>query len=340
MFEFTRLLLKNARSTSSVINDIKEFISDIGFIMTPEISIAICAYPGAIKSATYGLEEMFHLANDICQQNELNNYLKVEIVNLEGLKAHQPYTVVILPPSIQNEYHLAPDSRFTDWLQQQHVNGAVLASACAGAFILCKTHVVQERSITTHWGLAELLLKHFPRANLATSELIIDHGDLITAGGMMSWVDLGLELIKRFTSISIMRQVGKALVIDTAPREQRYYQQFTPSFQHGDQEVLKIQKILHQSVSKQVQISKLAEQHHMTIRTLQRRFSKATGETPLKYMQKLKVQKATEQLENTNATFETITLELGYDNVAAFRKVFVNTIGLTPSEFRKRFTGR
>ena len=308
--------------------------------MKSQISIAICSYPGALKSAIYGLEEMFILSNDLCKQNSLNLTFTVEVLTLEELCANGNYTIVVLPPSQQNEFYLEPNDSFIDWLQNQHTKGAVLASACAGSFILCKTNIVKQRSITTHWGLAESLSQQFPGVNLASTELIIDHGDLITAGGMMSWVDLGLELIKRFASIEIMRQLGKILVIDTAPREQRYYQQFTPSFQHGDQEILAVQQALHHSIAEPVSIANLAEQNHMTLRTLQRRFTKATGESPLKYLQKLKVQKASEQLESTNATFEKITLDLGYDNVAAFRKVFVNIMGLTPSEFRKRFTGR
>lgn len=307
--------------------------------MTAIQNIAICDYPNALKSAIYGLEEMFEMAGALSSDSPNSYKFNVEIFQdwaLEDIDFH----IVILPPSSESDYYQKPDPKLIEWLNKQHQSGAILASACAGAFILNQTQAASNRPITTHWGLAEVFKTQFPESSLSTNDLIIDHGDVITAGGMMSWVDLGLELIKKSTSIELMRQLGKTLVIDTAPREQRFYQQFTPSFQHGDPVILSIQQNLHQHFDRSFQVSQLAESNHMTIRTLQRRFTKATGCTPLKYIQKLKVQKACDALENTNNTFERISSDLGYDNVSAFRKIFVNTMGLTPTEFRKRFTGR
>ena len=135
--------------------------------------VAICSYPDALKSAIYGLEEMFHLCNVVCQQNALPKVFSVDILPNDKLEDGSNYSVVILPPSQQSEFYLAPNNELISWLQAQHLAGAVVTSACAGAFILCRTNIIKQRNITTHWGLAEQLEAQFPEVNLASTELII-----------------------------------------------------------------------------------------------------------------------------------------------------------------------
>lgn len=303
------------------------------------IVIGICHYPNAAKSAVYGLEEMLIMTNHICQQEGV----KVEFVPAifdDTASISAQCAVIVLPPSSQSDYYLAAKTELIEWLSSQHAQGAVIASACAGAFILAATGLVGHRPVTTHWGLSELFRNQFPDLELNTNEILIDHGDVITAGGMMSWLDLGLELVAKFTSLSIMRQLGKRLVVDTALREQRFYTQFNPSFLHGDQSVIAVQQIINRDYPKRLSITDLASQVNLTERTMQRRFLKATGFSPNQYLQRLRVQKACELLENSQCAFEQIANQVGYEDASACRKVFIRTMGLTPREFRTRFVGR
>jgi transcriptional regulator GlxA family with amidase domain len=135
-----------------------------------------------------------------------------------------------------------------------------------------------------------------------------------------------------------VRQLGKTLVIDTSQREQSYYQQFKPSFAHGDTAIVSAQQIMHQSFAQSLSINQLAKQLNLTERTMQRRFLKATGYNPNQYLQRLRVQRACDYLESTQHSFEWIANQVGYEDISACRKVFINTVGLTPREFRKRFS--
>ncbi|MCP4325166.1 MAG: helix-turn-helix domain-containing protein [Psychromonas sp.] len=302
-----------------------------------QILIGICHYPNALKSAVYGLEEMFLIANNACKEQGIEVEFTPVIFD-SSKQLTQNFTVILLPPSLQNDYYLNPQKELIEWLKAQYSQGTILASACAGSFILAKTELLEGRAVTTHWGLSDSFYKQFPHISLNTNEIIIDHGDLITAGGMMSWLDLGFELVAKFSSLSVMRQLGKLLVVDTALREQRFYQQFKPSFLHGDQTIVSIQQTMNLAYSKPVSIEVLAIQANLTKRTMQRRFLKATGYNPNHYLQRLRVQKACDLLESTQYSFEWITNQVGYGDTSACRKVFIKAMGLSPREFRMRFT--
>jgi len=301
-----------------------------------KISIGICEYPFVLKSAVYGLEEMFLLASRVCREQGIDILFEPIIIPHTALIA-ESLTVILLPPSLIGDYYLSPDGEFIEWLKEHYAKGTVLSSACAGVFILAVTNLIDTRKVTTHWALAETFGKMFPDIPLNSNKILINHGDIVTAGGMMSWLDLGFELITKYASPRVVRQLGKTLVIDTAQREQSYYQQFNPSFAHGDMVIVSVQHIMHRSYAKSLPIQSLAKQVNLTERTMQRRFLKATGYNPNQYLQHLRIQNACDYLESTHHSFEWIAHQVGYEDISACRKVFINIVGLTPREFRKRF---
>ena len=162
-------------------------------------------------------------------------------------------------------------------------------------------------------------------------------GDIISAGGLMSWIDLGLEIVAQFTKPHIMRSLGKFLIVDTGKREQRYYGSFTPPFNHGNEAIINVQHYLQANFSQPMSISKLAAIAIMSERTFLRHFTRATSQKPMQYIQRLRVQKACDLLESTTQSFEQISASVGYDDVNSFRKVFIKVIGLSPSAFKARF---
>lgn len=310
------------------------------------ISIAIVQYPNSLRSAVYGLEELFAMANHASIEQGIDVAFKAEVVAFDtpSMPDQAPsdnkdagYAVVILPPSQLGDDYLTPPQALIEWLGKQHQQGSILASACAGAFILAKTGLLTGKQVTTHWGLAQALHRQFPELQMATDKILVNQGDVITAGGMMSWLDLGLEVVSQLGSPALMRLVGKMLVVDTGAREQRYYQQFAPSYQHGDTTIVALQHELNKRYSQTQSIAGLARRANLTERTLLRRFVKATGFKPTEYLQRLRVQKACELLETTTEPFESIARQIGYEDVGACRKVFIKVMGLSPSEFRKRF---
>lgn len=312
-------------------------------VLAMNIKIAVVDYPDSLKSAVFGLSEMLKMANRASAEQELDYSFDVQIVQPhhdQPVKKESPdsrFDVVILPPSDDSHYYLSPEAKLLTWLQNQHSQGAILASACAGTFILAATQILDEKQVTTHWGLAALFHETYPQAKLNTDKILINEGDVITAGGMMSWLDLGLEIVAQFAQPSVMRQLGKMLVVDTGQREQRYYRQFSPVFNHGDSAILTVQQDLQTTFSQAVTVGMLAAKCCLTERTFLRRFVKATRLKPTQYIQRLRIQKACDLLETTTHSFEWIANQVGYEDAGACRKVFIRVMGLTPGEFRKRF---
>lgn len=309
---------------------------------TSLIKIGIINYPGAMLSAVQGLREIFLLANRICAQNGFEREFEVILLTPEdiaggGYEDHR-LQVLIMTPCLEGKYHLQPDAHLNRWMQQHHSQGAVVCSVCAGAFLLAASGILDGRPATTHWDLAERFATDYPRVKLDINKILINDGDIITAGGLMAWMDLGLELVAQFTQPQIMRQLGKYLIIDTGAREQRYYQSFNPKLDHGDRLVLKTQHHLQACFHEHISISDLPDMVHLSERTFLRRFVKATGLKPMQYLQRLRIQKACDLLEASADTIEAIAEQVGYEDTSAFRKIFIKTTGLTPKEFRGRFS--
>ncbi|MCS0252877.1 helix-turn-helix domain-containing protein [Vibrio alginolyticus] len=301
------------------------------------MKIALVNYPDSSQASVYGLSELFEMANRAAAKLGVDVHFEVEILDHWSNTHFDVKTAVMIPPSGTGQYYLEPEPELLDWLKVQYSKGAILASACAGTFILAQTQLLTNKSCTTHWGLAPSLASQFPDIHVRQEAILINEGTIITAGGMMSWLDLGLELVSLFASPAVMRLLGKMLVIDTGPREQRFYQQFTPNFQHGDEVIVQIQHYINDHYQGKLSNKELAELSCLTERTLQRRFKKATGFNVNQYIQSLRVQKACDLLESTTLTFYAISFRVGYQDVSAFRKIFNRIVGLTPKSFRSRF---
>lgn len=306
--------------------------------MTKSICVIIIDYPNALQSAVHGLQELFLLANQIIKDNHLDMQFTVRVVKPnEELESVGQSDIVILPPSLDDGYHNKPQPELLQFIKQAHKRGSILCSTCAGAFILAKTGLLDNRIATTHWQLADKFKEQYPQVSLKIESLLINDGDIISAGGLTSWIDLGLEIVAQFSRPNIMRLLGKYLIVDTGKREQRYYETFTPKFSHGNHQVLQVQYYIQANYNKLLKIADLAVLACMSERTFLRHFTHATTIKPLEYIQKVRVQKACELLESTTQSFEQIAHSIGYDDANSLRKVFIKIIGLTPSSFRSRF---
>ncbi len=308
------------------------------------VSVAILVYPDSLKSAVYGLEEMFILANRVAGELGQQVAFEPKLIRfdeqgfgVEETILNQEFQVVILPPGQRSEFYREPPVSLTAWIQQQADSKSLICSACAGSFILAATGLLNGRRATTHWGFESLFRQQHPEVTLDLDQIIVDEGSLVTAGGMMSWLDLGFEVISRFTEPGVVPLLGKYLVVDTGRRAQRFYRRFRPDLQHGDEVILLAQEKIAEQFPALPSVAELAQQVHLGERTFLRRFEKATGLKPKNYMQRFAIQKACDLLEESRVPFETIARDVGYEDVGACRKLFVRIMGLTPGEFRQRF---
>ncbi len=330
--------------------------------------IGVLIYPHAQMSAVLGLTDLFavgerlaraRLGSDVASERALLrvSHLHVsptgEVAHVkepdgEGADARVRLDALILPPSLGTP----PEGEWTPglnlWLRQRHGEGTVLASVCAGAFLLAGTGLLDARPATTHWLYAGVFTNRFPQVRVDVEKLLIDDGDIITAGGLMAWTDLGLRLLERFISTEAMMETARFLLVDPPGREQRYYSAFTPPLDHGDAAILKVQNWLRQLGLRSqsgpaghlgaITLGQMAHEAGLELRTFQRRFRAATGMKPIEYCQHLRIERARALLQGSHMSVDDVAWEVGYADPASFRQLFLKLAGLSPTAYRRRFS--
>ncbi|TQF67798.1 GlxA family transcriptional regulator [Pseudoalteromonas luteoviolacea] len=303
-----------------------------------KIHLTLINYPSASKAAVYGFTEIIEVTNSVCENLGISTLFSVYACKIEELNSTIETQVVILPPSTSDEFYTKKCLDLNDYLKAMQSKGATLASACVGSFILAHGGFLDDKFCTTHWRLAQQFTECFPRAKLNTNAIIINEGNVITAGGRMAWLDLAVEIISFYCPPTVVSTLSKEMVIDIGHREQKFYRQFIPKCDHGDEMILCVQKHLGEHYSKPTMIPVLAEQFYVSARTLQRRFQHAVGMSVIEYIQKIRLHNACQYLELSKKSVEEIAYAVGYQNVGALRKLFYREYGLSPTDYRKRFT--
>lgn len=318
----------------------------------PSIEIGVVLYPGAQAAAVLGLTDLFKVAGRIAAARHGSTGSTLRISHWQpkspGSKPVRVFdshprrpgapSALIAPPTLDEPITAGAAAPWVKWLRRQHAAGVMQVSVCAGAFLLGETGLLDRRTVTTHWTYAEPFRTRFPEARLDIDRLVIDDGDIVTAGGAMAWTDLGLRLVDRFLGATVMIETAQMLLIDPPGREQAYYSAFSPRLAHGDVAVLKVQHWLQETQARDIALPTLAAQAGLEERTLLRRFQKATGMTTTEYVQRLRVGRARELLQFGARSVEQIAWDVGYGDPGAFRKVFTRIVGLSPSEYRRRFS--
>ncbi|MEL6239468.1 MAG: helix-turn-helix domain-containing protein, partial [Pseudomonadota bacterium] len=193
------------------------------------------------------------------------------------------------------------------------------------------------RRVTTHWAFAKQLADRFEDIEVADRNLVLDDGDVISAGGILAWTDLGLTLVERLFGRSTMLSTARFLVIQPPRSTQLPFTEFIPDFDHGDEAILRVQHHIHADLTASLNLTDLADLARLGKRTFMRRFAKATSLNPTEYIQQARVAKARSILELTNRPMDQIAWEVGYKDPSAFSKVFQRVSGVSASEYRQNF---
>lgn len=256
-----------------------------------------------------------------------------------GFQDFEKTDVVVVPPYLPNA-DLLPStaSPLLDWIVDRHQQGAMIASVCTGSFVLAETGLLDGKLATTHWFFAKLFKRRYPKVLLEPDRVLTRDKGLICSGSISAFYYLALHLIESFGSSRLAAQCAKAFLVDPSKASQTSYAMFNVHKGHGDKEIIRAQEWIESNFANAMKMENLARQVGISPRHFIRRFKKATDETPLRYMQQIRIEKAKECLETTSKTVDEITQVIGYENSSSFRKLFKETTGLSPSEYRSRFT--
>ncbi|HEY9199591.1 MAG TPA: helix-turn-helix domain-containing protein [Gammaproteobacteria bacterium] len=230
--------------------------------------------------------------------------------------------------------------RLVDWLRRMHARGAVLCSACSGIFLLAETGLFDGRDVTVHFGYAGAFAAAYPAVPTHPERVLVISGardELVCSGASTTWHDLVLYLIARFSGATTAQDVARMFALQWHQDGLTPYMIFAGKRDHGDAEIRSAQEWLSGHFSVANPVEEMIKRSTLAERTFKRRFTEATGLTPIAYVQRLRIEDAKRRLERTEATVDEISWRVGYEDAAFFRRLFKRTTGLAPGAYRKRF---
>jgi transcriptional regulator GlxA family with amidase domain len=223
------------------------------------------------------------------------------------------------------------------WLRRWRKRGAAIASVCSGVGLIAATGMLDGKRATTHWGLAEQFREKYPRVKWMPELMVTEDRGFYCGGGVHAALDLSLYLVEKFCGHDIAVQTSKALLIETPRAWQSGFAIVPMKTEHSDDAISSAQQWLHENFHRTFPLEAPAHYVAMSPRNFMRRFKQATGDSPLTYLQKLRISAAKRLLESDHRTVQEISDAVGYQDVAFFRELFERHTGVAPSEYRRQF---
>lgn len=248
--------------------------------------------------------------------------------------------VIVTTMAVDEDWERARNPDIADWMRRMHAQGALLCSACTGIMVLAETGLLDGHQATTHWAFGPRFQQVFPDIELCLDEVLVTAGEreeFVMSGGAASWQDLALYLIGRFVSPTASQAIAKFELLDRHGEGQAPYAKFAPRTQHGDSLVLGLQQWLSSNFSVARPVAEMTRRSDLSPRAFERRFRRATGLSPIHYVQQLRIDEAKRRLERTDTSVDEISWGVGYEDAAAFRRLFKRIAQMTPSAYRRKF---
>jgi transcriptional regulator GlxA family with amidase domain len=247
--------------------------------------------------------------------------------------------VIILPSfDTRDDFAINSSREALDWVTAKYKDGAEVASLCTGAFLLAATGLLKGQSCSTHWKAEAAFRSLFPELHLATHKIITDHKGLYTAGGAQSSLNLMLYLVEKYNGREAALYCAKVLQIDIERNSQSPFIMFEGLKEHADMEIRSVQDYIETHIEEKVTVDFLADRCAMNRINFSRRFKRATKVSPVDYIQRVKMEAAKRSLEAGRKNINEVMYTVGYTDVKAFRTIFKKVAGLTPLEYKSKFS--
>ncbi|TKC04255.1 GlxA family transcriptional regulator [Pedobacter frigoris] len=316
--------------------------------------ISILVPKGAILGSLEGSRQLFSQVNEFYKAKGLDPVFEVKLIGLskETLVSGGLFTVntdlliedvektdLIIIPAIDGEMQSALEKNrdFIPWIVKQYSQGAEIASLCLGAFLLASTGLLNGRKCATHWLAENDFKRMFPDVQLVTQKIITDEQGIYSSGGAFSYLNLILYLIEKYAGREIAVLSAKVFAIELDRENQLSFTIFQGQKGHEDECVKKVQEYIENNFSEKITIDQLADMQALGRRNLERRFKKATSNTIVEYIQRVKMEAAKVSLESSRENVNEVMYKVGYTDNKAFRTTFKRITGLSPIQYRSKY---
>jgi transcriptional regulator GlxA family with amidase domain len=324
--------------------------------------ITFVLYEHCLSSAITAMIDAFSIYNSLYNHANTNGSgggtsssffeMKIASVRLEPVQTNggvwvQPDTtfesvkksdLILIPPRLYGQlpkegelFHIIP------WLRKSYQKGVRIGAMCTGSFVLASTGLLDSKIATTNWQFVKKFQRQFPKVILKPDRILTEDEGLICSGAITAMYNLALYVFEIFGSKILSRQCSKILLVDQHRKSQLPYMATIFHKQHGDSQILNAQQWLEDNYASQFTIDDVANVVGLSPRHFKRRFKKATGETPLRYLQQMRLETAKNMLETSLENVEIITQQVGYEDSRTFRRLFKRFTSLSPREYRSRF---
>lgn len=317
--------------------------------------VALLVYEDAILSCCSGVIDLFTGTNAVLQQMGEDPAFEISLVSekIRNIQLNVPAQFVscktlnevwdadlIIAPAFngQPDDVLRKNEAMISWMKTMHASGTEVASLCFGSYFLAEAGLLKDKTATSHWMAIADMQQRYPDVKMLADIVMTDQDGIYTSGGAFSSLNLVLYLIEKFCGRDVSIRISKMFAIDIDRVSQAHFTVFQGQRRHEDEEILRAQSYIEQNYHNQISIEQIAEQTNMSKRNFIRRFKSATQNTPLEYLQRVKIESAKKALEKNNQNISTLMYDVGYNDLKTFRSIFKRVTGLTPQEYRKKYS--
>ena len=256
-------------------------------------------------------------------------------VNIHDVKKTDLIIIPALSGNIPLE--LERNKAFIPWITDQYKQGAEVASLCVGAFLLASTGLMKGQKCTTHWIAADNFRLMFPDVELITEKIITDQNGIYTSGGAYSFLNLIIYIVEKYCGRHVAIFCSKLFEIEIDRYNQLQFAIFNGQKEHTDDLVRQAQQFIEKHYTEKLTVDELAEKFSISRRNFERRFKKACGNSPIEYIQRVKIEAAKKSLESTRENINEVMYAVGYSDSKSFRATFKKNTGLSPIEYKQKY---
>lgn len=316
--------------------------------------VSILAPETAVIEAIADPRYLFNTVNQFLQSVGKEPLFKVDIVGAKSeirlensvfsvhadkLLHEVTHTDLIFIPAISGNMSRAVEMNreLVPWIQDHYRKNAEVASLCVGAFLLASTGLLNGKKCSTHWGFATEFRETFPDVELVDGSIVTEESGIYSSGGANSYWNLLLHLVEKYTDRDTAILASKYFAIDIDRDSQSAFMIFQGQKEHDDPEIRKAQEYIEENYQNRITVDELANRFAIGRRSFERRFKKATTNTLIEYIQRIKIEAAKRSFESSRKNINEVMFDVGYTDTKAFRDVFKKITGLTPVEYRNKY---
>jgi transcriptional regulator GlxA family with amidase domain len=317
--------------------------------------VSLLIHEDVYSSSVAGTIDLFTGANWCLQQLGRPPAFKLELVSekMKNIQLSAPaqficyatiaevlQTDLIIIPGFNGEPKsiLRKNAALVNWIKEMKDSGSEVASLCVGSFFLAEAGLLNGKLATSHWAATDEMQSAYPLIKVKSDRVITDQEGIYTSGGAFSSIKLILYLIEKFCGREAAIWISRRFSIDIDQVSQAHFAVFTGQYQHNDQEILKSQAYIEQNYSSHISIDEISALTNTGKRNFIRRFKTATHNTPIEYLQRVRIEAAKKALEGEDWDIDEIMNKAGYEDIKTFRMIFKRITGLSPRDYRKKYS--